>query len=271
MNQRWRSGRASYRPAGETINPLRYDVSVIAGDSEAKAFVVGHHYSGTYPAARFRFGLHRGESLVGVAVFSVPCNAIVLTSVFSGTLLESVELGRFVLLDDVEGNGETWFLARCFEHLRQKDLRGVISHSDPMPRVSVSGARVFPGHVGTIYQAHNGRYLGRATPRTLRLLPDGQVLSDRAIQKVRAGEVGWRYVVEQLERAGAPRFAGDRRDWLRVVLPLVTRKVKHAGNHRYAWPLDRATRKAAERWPAQAYPKAPDLGRLALFPNDFAA
>ena len=59
-----------------------------------------------------------------------------------------------------------------------------------------------PGHVGIIFQAFNGVYLGRATPRTLHLLPDGTVLSDRAIQKIRKGERGWRYAAAQLEDLG---------------------------------------------------------------------
>ena len=34
-------------------------------------------------------------------------------------MLTTVELGRFVLLDSVAGNGETWFLARSFDILRK--------------------------------------------------------------------------------------------------------------------------------------------------------
>lgn len=256
MNQRWRNGRASYRPAGETINTRRYEVAEIESDAIAKAFVLEHHYSGTYPAARRRFGIYRGEQLAGVAVFSHPCRDEVLTSVFPGPARSFVELGRFVLLDDVEGNGETWFLARCFEQLRRLEFRGVVSFSDPMPRTSAAGVRVFPGHIGTIYQAHNARYCGRATPRSLRILDDGQVLSDRAIQKVRAGERGWRYTAEQLETLGAPAAPEDleaRGVWLLEQLRRFTRIVRHPGNHRYAWALDRRQEIAM---PALPYPKA---------------
>ena len=54
--QRWREGRDSYRPAGETIRAAEYDVAPLE-ESPAKAFVIGQHYSRSYPAARFRFGL----------------------------------------------------------------------------------------------------------------------------------------------------------------------------------------------------------------------
>ena len=111
FNQRWRLRRDSYRPAGEPINPRLYEVAELAGDRESKAFILTHHYSASYPSARFRFGLFTGGELVGGAIFSHPCTDRVLTSVFPVSASESVELGRFVLLDTVPANGESWFLA----------------------------------------------------------------------------------------------------------------------------------------------------------------
>ena len=69
--QRWRVRVPRYRPAGECIDTRAYDVVELRHDTDAKAFVQAHHYSGTYPAARFRFGLMRGAHLVGVAVFTI--------------------------------------------------------------------------------------------------------------------------------------------------------------------------------------------------------
>src|SRR5215471_14601724 len=129
FTQRWRNRRDLYRPAGEVICPSDYEVAAIADDTTAKAFVTRHHYSTRYVAARERVGLYRHGALVGVAVFSHPVRNAVLTNVFPGNARESVELGRFVLLDDVPGNGETWFLARCFELLRREGYRGVVSFS----------------------------------------------------------------------------------------------------------------------------------------------
>jgi hypothetical protein len=242
MTQRWRDRRDSYRRPDEQIRTSAYDVAPIGDDMTARRFVEQHHYSGTYPAARERLGLYRGGGLVGVAVFSHPASDAVLTNVFPGVARDSVELGRFVLLDDVEGNGETWFLARCFEMLRAKAYRGVVSFSDPMPRYDLTRDRqVFAGHVGTIYQAHNAVYLGRATSRTLRLLPDGTVFSARAASKIRAGERGWRYAADTLERFGAAPLTDPNAgpSWLAHWLPILTRAVRHPGNHRYAWRLNR--------------------------------
>lgn len=240
LNQRWRDGRDRYRPAGEVIRTCEYEVAAINDDAVPKAFIVAHHYSRSYPAARFRYGLYRHGQLVGVAVFSHPCNDRVLTSVFPGAAPESVELGRFVLLDEVPGNGETWFLARAFELLRKESLIGVLSFSDPVPRTSADGTVVFPGHLGTIYQAHNAAYLGRGTARTLRVFPNGTILSDRAISKIRKRERGWEYSAALLVKHGAPRpSVDDLGAWLKTWLPLITRPLRHGGNLKYAWALSR--------------------------------
>lgn len=255
LAQRWRDHRTSYRPAGEVIQTSAFEVAEVLDDTTPRNFVETHHYSGSFPAARFRFGLYRGAQLAGVAVFSVPCNDKALAC-FPGLPIESTELGRLVLLDSVPGNGETWFLARCFEQLRAKGLIGVLSFSDPVPRTTADGRQIFRGHVGGIYQAFNAVYMGRATARTLRLLPDGRVFSARAASKITKRRKGWRYAVEQLVDAGAsrPGASDDLGAWLREQVPLVTRKMRHGGNHRYAWTLQRRDRRHLP--PSQPYPKA---------------
>jgi hypothetical protein len=183
--------------------------------------------------------------LQGVAVFSHPCHDRVLTTVFPGRPTDSVELGRFILRDEVPGNGETWFLGRCFRLLRREGLAGVVAFSDPCRRLSRAGVPVFGGHVGTIYQGHNGVYLGRGVPRTLALLPDGSVLSERAQQKVRSADRGARYAVGQLVAWGAEPPAcyepGVLAAWLRAWKGRLCRAVRHRGNHKYAWPVRRVT------------------------------
>lgn len=251
MNQRWNKQRDRYRPAGELIQTTQYEVAPIAGDKVAKAFVEEHHYSGSYPSARRRFGLYRKGELVGVAVFSHPMNQRSL-DVFGAGAKASCELGRFVLLDSVPGNGETWFLGRCFELLRP-EFYGVLSFSDPEQRFNQRGEAVFGGHVGAIYQGHNAVYLGKGTARSLKLLPDGSVFSDRSIQKVRAKEKGWEHNVELLQRHGADAPGADLRGWLRHWLPRLTRTQRHQGNHRYVWQL--APRKTWSLPASQPYPK----------------
>ncbi len=323
LNQRWRHHRSSYRPAGEPINPRHYEVAAIADDTTAKVFVCAHHYSATFPAARFRFGLykigardagtngiHRSQAvrmhhlgiagrsaervtsnkqrqndggtcagrlhdreshdgdraeavgtvhtqqLVGVAVFSVPCNDATLTNVFPCAAMEATELGRFVLLNSVPGNGETWFLARCFEQLRREGIAGVVSFSDPCGRTTLDDALIFPGHVGFIYQAHNGIYLGRGRARRLRILPDGTALSDRAIAKLLARHRGWESVARRLQSFGADEIGADVRAWATRWIAKLTRPLRHCGNHKYAWGLTSSMRKHLPT--SLAFPKQVD-------------
>lgn len=255
--QRWELGVASGRPAGELINTRIHEVAAIQSDTIARDFVNLHHYSRSFPAARERFGLYRGAKLVGVAVFSVPMQGKVL-DVLPCDRAESVELGRFVLLDEVPGNGESWFVARAFELLYRQGYRGVIAFADPVPRTDAQGRRVKPGHVGVIYQASNARLAGRSTARTLHVLPDGTVFSPRTMQKIRTRERNWQSATEELVRFGAsPLGAGeDGATWLARWLPRLGRKMRHPGNYRYLFGLDRRVRRLLP--PSDRYPKLDD-------------
>lgn len=252
--QRWRDRRDSYRPIGEVIDPRRYEVAPILTDTPARAFVEQHHYAHSLPAARFRYGLYEGPELVGVAVLSVPMRNEVLAPL-PCPLDAAVELGRFVLLDKVPANSESWMLARVFELARREGVEGIVSFADPFPRADATGRVVFAGHIGSIYQASSAVYAGRGTRRSLKLLPDGSVLSARAISKVRARERGWRYVAELLQRHGAASLAetDNAVAWLATWLPRLTHTVRHPGNHRYLFGLTKGVKK---RLPASLpYPK----------------
>jgi hypothetical protein len=269
--QRWTLRRASWRRTSEGgFDADRYSVAPIAED-DARAFVLGHHYSGTYPAARLRYGMFdwgAGGALVGVAVLGVPMRADVLTKPFPSLVpyRESLELSRLVLVDAVPANAETWFTARAFEHAAGLGLRGVVMFSDPLPRM-LHGVVTMPGHVGTIYQSLGRvRYTGRGTARTLTMLPDGTVLPARSMQKVRAGERGAAGVVARLLQLGAVPLAGDPAEWLnRELARIGATKVRHQGNHRYAIPI--GTRAQARHTPiglpSHPFPKQPDTWALA--------
>lgn len=268
--QRWNAARATYRPAGEPIDTARYGVEEI-DERSARAFIVRHHYSGTYPAALFRVGLFRStpfqqSALVGVAVFSVPMNPHAIAK-HTGTDA-GCELGRLTLLDDVEANGETFFLARAFDLLAaQRDasnsqrFRAVLSFSDPMARTSTDGTVTMPGHIGTIYQASNARYVGRSSSRTLILDQSGRNLSPRALSKIRNDETGAAYACEQLINAGAPRRHPHEsgRDYVtRALAEGPFRRLQHPGNYAYVFTIgDRRTRHETTRTlsPALPYPK----------------
>lgn len=268
LEQRSEHRELRWARPGQLFDPRAFEVARIDSDAVAEAFVETHHYSGSYPSAAHRFGLYRGAELAGVAVFSVGVNRLTVTNVFGepdraeldklrargirklpqlvpGAPIpwqEVYELGRFVLRDSVPFNGESWFLARCLEQLAREDgVRGVISFSDPYPRRRADGDIAFFGHWGQIYQAANATYTGRGTARTLHLLPDARVLSDRMQQKIRGREKGWESAVAKLVALGAPVLAAaaDTTSWLRTAKAQLTRNVPHPGNHRYVFTLER--------------------------------
>ncbi len=243
--QRWKERRGVYVHPDRTINPLRWEVAAIPDDRTARDFVVTHHYSGSFPAARRRFGLFgKGGALSGVVVISVPAQPKTL-DVLPGDRDTCGELGRLVLLDEVPANGESWFVARAFETLRREGWTGIVSFSDPVPRTTADGAVLFKGHYGCVYQSLNAVYLGKSKPRLMRLLPDGSVLHERAIAKIRARDRGWRYACAVLERYGAIplREDEDAAVWVRRWIPRLTRSTRHSGNLKYAWSLQKRDRR----------------------------
>lgn len=264
--QRWSERRSAWRHTSEGgFDPLRYTVEPV-GHTTARGYVIRHHYAASFPAARLAYGLRQRGELVGVAVLSVPVRAEVLTGVFPqlAPYSETLELGRFVLAEDVPANGESWFLGRCWELAAADGLRGVVSFSDPQPRAGRAGEIIMPGHVGTIYQATNAAYLGRGRARRLLMFPDGRTLNDRTVAKIKAGDRGSAAAERELVGYGArPRREGEAPDrWLiGAVLQAGIAQVAHRGNHRYAFALGTpAERRALRRDLAasQPYPKTVD-------------
>ncbi|MCP1674460.1 hypothetical protein J2T57_001562 [Natronocella acetinitrilica] len=250
--QRWCERRERRLPVGGVIDTARYRVVVIE-QALARAFVIRHHYAGSFPAARLSVGLLEAgaggapEALVGVAVFGVPMNQQVIPAHLGIDPLAGVELSRLVLLDRVAGNAESWFMARAFRLLREEKpaVIGVVSYCDPVPRRSSAGELVLPGHVGTVYQALNAAYLGRGSARTLLLGPDGRVISERTLSKLRRGESGAAYAERTLLAAGAParRHGEAPCAWLgRIRACGVLQRIRHGGNHIYAFGLEKRLR-----------------------------
>lgn len=252
-SQRWRQRRHSFVPDATQIDKRDYSVDII-DDSTAKPFIIEHHYSGSFPASRLSCALYRNgaggrSELVGVATFAHGANQATGPK-WTGLRdpLASTELGRFVLLDDVPGNGETMFLARAFKLLRREkpDILSVVSFANPMRLVMPDGSIILPGHVGQIYSAScAARYLGRSTPRTLYFTPDGRHFSERSLSKARSGDRGGDAVIDALVRHGAPQPGGDISEWLKSLRTTgFFRLQRHLGNHTYVFPLTRAARHA---------------------------
>lgn len=263
-SQRWRERRDAFVPSSTLVDPSTLSVDVIDCHRVAKPFVETHHYSGSFPASRLSVGLFRNgtagtSDLVGVATFSQPMNnASVPFHAGLDDHLQGVDLGRLVLLDDVAGNGETWFLSRAMKALRRErpNVLSVVSYADPMTRRAPDGALVKPGHVGQVYAVMGAAYRGRTKPRFETVTPDGQLFSERAMTKIRNGETGRAYAIAQLVARGAPTPVGeDGRSWLEGLRDsgfLVRRR--HNGNHVYVFEMTCAARMAGRGLPRLPYP-----------------
>jgi len=153
--------------------------------------------------------------------------------------LHGVDLGRFVLLPDVAGDGESWFLARAFGLLAKPRPggRGVMATSDPLVRIAASGREVCPGHVGVIYQALGGQHVGRTGAGLIHIDRDARTVSGRVFSKITAGDVGRDYSARILAEAAAPQLPGESpADWVRRAKGLL-RAVRHPGCLVYRWAL----------------------------------
>lgn len=266
--QRWNHRKARYRPAGEVIDPSLYGVEPIDSDTAAAAFVEEHHYSASYPVARYRVGLYRTipfarPELVGVAVFSNPMQQACIPCWTGLPAAQGTELGRLVLRDDVPAMGESWFMARAFSLLRRAkpQLQAVIAYCDPLPRLDATGHQTKPGHIGTVYAALNATYRGRARPRTLLLAPNGTVLSERSLSKLKADDKGRDYAERGLRGLGAPaRRRGESGSayLARALATLSLRPWRTKGNHVFVWALGPDPRSLRARWRALPRPLVPD-------------
>lgn len=249
-SQRWTEGKMTWMPSRSLCDVTKLEVAEIEY-RDSKTFVTEHHYSRSFPSASLCVGLFRAGTLVGTLAYSVPASQAVLPKWTGLQFPLAMDLGRLVLLDEVDYNAESYLVAAADKLLKERKYteetergiitkcpKAVIAMSDPCPRRALDGTIILPGHWGTIYQARSAAYLGRSGKKTLYLAPDGTSVSPRAIQKVRKQEQGHAYAERQLVAAGCPeREEGEPPEvWIRRVLPSL-RQYKHPGNHVYAWGI----------------------------------
>jgi hypothetical protein len=280
LAQRWNRGRESYRKDRDTINPRIHGAEALDRE-DARRFLVAHHYAGedSYPATQVEVGMFRATGLgapqlVGAAVLGIPSSGSSITRWTGLAPDEGVVLQRFALLDHVEAFGETWFLSRVFNILRERlpTVKAVVSYSDPVARVNAQGIEYKPGHIGHIYKAFSGCYRGRTRRDDTYLAPGGEVMAPRSMSKLRNSERGRGGVERRLLKYGAPpRLAGelDRAYAYRLVEEGFLRRLRRPGNHVYTWPLvyGGERRRLVASWKILPPPTEPD--DLVLGPADW--
>lgn len=257
-SQRWRERRALWARDLTVIDPKNYAVDVIT-HAAARTFIAEHHYLPSYPAAQIAVGLFgRNAALEGVAVFAVPTtNAVIVRHTGFDDPSHGCVLARLILTDAVPQNGESFFVARAFRHLRRErpGIEAVVSYSDP-------GA----GHIGRVYCALSAAH--RAVTRPRFVLRAGDVtISGRTLSKIRLGEQGHAGAIDQLVALGLPRPAigEDPPSWLwRLQRDRYLVRHQRAGLFAYCFELTREARRRGRALPRLPYPKALPLAHPIL-------
>ncbi|WP_454887902.1 Mom family adenine methylcarbamoylation protein [Sphingomonas oryzagri] len=252
-SQRWRERRSRYVDDLEVIDTRRYAVDGISAEL-ARQFVAAHHYLPSFPAAIFCAGLFSSgpggtSQLSGVAVFAVPStNAVITRHTGFTNPAAGTTLARFLLLDEIPQNAESWMLARAFRLLRAEKphIEAVVSYSDP-----------WAGHIGRIYQSLSAAHRGISRPRPIHRI--GTVtIAGRTLSKIRLGERGASGAIDQIVALGAPRPMPTETPcgWLeRLHRERILLRVQHPGLFTYAFELSRRARALGRALPRKPYPK----------------
>jgi hypothetical protein len=210
VSQRWKNGISSFVSNDERISKFKPDDYEVRKGTKATAisFSDEHHYLGgvgQWTCGAFLCHKRSGK-LVGIATFS----NVARNAKYGGLGgHEMASLSRLVLLTEVPGNAETWFLSRAMRIVQQvyqgpdrptpSVLKLLVSHSDPVPRIGLDGKALMPGHIGNIYQSANATYLRPSAPVyeyttigkppfsfKLDGVPSGVVLPTRSLSKIRS-------------------------------------------------------------------------------------
>lgn len=240
FTQRWCERKAQFLQRQNFFNPRRHEIERIPTKLAAE-WTIRHHYLGSFPSATVCFGIFRGGELSGVAVFGTAQHKNTIPNVFGAShSKDCLLLQRFALVDVLEFNAESYFLARARALLKREGYGGILTMSDDTPKTDAFGNVVFPGHIGTIFKSDNAAYLGRTACSDEYIFADGMVLSNRSFSKLVNNESSWKYMAQKLEDYGAskcPTTASERREWGFYWRGILTRKQRNFGKLRYAWSL----------------------------------
>lgn len=128
---------------------------------DTKPLILNHHYAKRMPSVSHAFGLFDGETLVGCITYGSPASPWLCKGICGEKYRkEVIELNRLVLLRN--GRNEASYLI-------SKSLSLL-----PKPKIVVSYADTFYGHVGYVYQATNFLFTGTTKKRTDMASKDGK-------------------------------------------------------------------------------------------------
>lgn len=121
--------------------------------TEVNNFLNKYHYLRQVQGWRYAFAIKYKDKVVGCAVFGRPVARL-------EDQKNTLELTRFVLIDECPKNSESYVLGRLIRLLRKEGWKRFIAYSD-----------IEFGHGGTIYKATNWKQVGLAGGRGWRHRP----------------------------------------------------------------------------------------------------
>ncbi len=142
------------------MDTTNYSIKKVS-KTECESILKKHHYLGKQGYS-FRsgknYGLYKGDTLIGVAVFHGVSAWETVKGAFGLENKEQKgfwELGRLAIdPEHNEKNLGSWFVAKCIKLLRSEaEVRAIISYADT------------DFHTGGIYQALNFKYCGLTSPK----------------------------------------------------------------------------------------------------------
>ncbi|MFB5193057.1 Mom family adenine methylcarbamoylation protein [Alicyclobacillus fastidiosus] len=175
-----------------------------------KKLISANHYSGTCSSISVGYGVRYKGKLSGGIVFSagVGRHANAYCRICKPT--EVIELTRLWLSDELPKNSESRVVGLALRVLRKGRgrFRAVLSYADE-----------FAGHVGTIYQATNFRYMGCTTSNATKIRIGNLIVNSRSLNS--------RYGTSQMDRLKKILGTDD-----------IERVGGQTRKHAYVYPLD---------------------------------
>jgi hypothetical protein len=147
---------------------------------DIRDFIETHHYSKNVNGVKVTLCLKAtyNSTIVGAMLFGQMSTTA--WKKFGATENEVLELRRLVLLDDVERNGESFFIGWAIRYIKKnlKAVKRLVSYADPMF-----------GHTGVVYKATNFKYIGKSgTDKGYLDTETGKVYHSRALRTRYNGE-----------------------------------------------------------------------------------
>ena len=126
FTQRWRRRKALLLQRQVFFNPSRHEIEKIP--TKSAEWIIKHHCLGSFPSATICYGIFRHGELSGVSVNGNARHKNTIPNVFGEShIKDCLVLQRFALLDALEFNAESYFLARVHTLLKRERYCGILT------------------------------------------------------------------------------------------------------------------------------------------------